>query len=173
MLKGPTWGSFAICQAVSYWSVTMEAWVLLQFCCGICGIQNATGKGFLEVLWFLLVIVSSVFHMHSFVCHWPCIISVMDIVFLRVCVHAHRCMYTHTRTTLSVFLLNCHHICVIEIWMYDRWYWSNIRMIKWWRMRLVGDVEGMRKCKQCVSWEISRCATIWMLWHREILKWII
>jgi len=30
-------------------------------------------------------------------------------------------------------------------------------------MGLVGDLEGMRNCKQCVSWEISRCATIWML----------
>jgi len=42
-------------------------------------------------------------------------------------------------------------------------------------MGLVGDVEDMRKCKQFVSWEISRCITIWMLWNRwgEIWKWIL
>jgi hypothetical protein len=63
-------------------------------------------KVFLGVLWFFLVIIiPAMLHMHSFICHWYCIISVMGSVFLRTCVHMHTGTHTHT-----------HHIecCSVE-----------------------------------------------------------
>jgi hypothetical protein len=40
-------------QVVSYQHLTTDAWVYTQVkLCGICGGQNGTRKGFLQVLWF-------------------------------------------------------------------------------------------------------------------------
>ena len=74
-------------------------------------------KVFLGVLWFFPC------HYHSI--HAPYAFIRLSLILYNftagwcvlagVCSHAHRHTHTHTHTTLSVVLLNGHHICVIEI----------------------------------------------------------
>jgi hypothetical protein len=171
--KSPTWGSFAICLAVSHRSLTMEAWVLFQFSpCGICGIHNATGKGFSRST------VVYPCHFHSI--HAPYAFIHLSLILYNFsdgqCILVCMCAHAHTHTPhwvlfcwMATIFVSLKYECMThDVEVMFEW-------LKWWRMGLVGDVEGMRKCKLCVSWEISRCTTIWMLWNRwgEILKWIL